>query len=107
MSSSAYYQGGLGVGTEYSASKAAIVGMARHLARNGAPLGIRVNAVAPGLIDTEMTRDIELPPADRIPLQRMGRPAEVGGPIVFLCSAAASYITGTVLNITGGMVLAG
>ncbi len=107
VSSAAYYQGGLTVGTEYSTSKAAIVGMTRHLARNGGPLGIRVNAVAPGLINTAMIKDMSLPDPSKIPLGRFGEAREVGGPIVFLCSENASYMTGTVINITGGMVLAG
>lgn len=106
VSSMAYYQGGLIVGTEYSASKAALIGMTRHLARNGGPLGIRCNAVAPGIIDTDMTADFDKPDLERIPLRRLGTAEEVAEPIVFLCSAGAAYMTGTVLNITGGMILA-
>ncbi len=106
VSSMAWYQGGVIVGTEYSASKAALVGMTRHLARNGGPLGIRVNAVAPGIIDTEMTRDFDRPDVDDIPLRRLGTAEDVAGPIAFLCSPESAYMTGTVLNVTGGMVLA-
>ena len=105
VSSMAWYRGGVIVGTEYSASKAALVGMTRHLARNGGPLGIRVNAVAPGIIDTEMTRAFERPDVETIPLRRLGTAADVAGPIAFLCSPEAAYMTGTVLNVTGGMVL--
>ncbi len=105
VSSMAYFRGGLTVGTEYSASKAALIGMTRHLARNGGKYGIRVNAVAPGIIETAMTAGLELPDVGNIPLERYGRAAEVGGPIVFLCSEDANYMTGTTLNITGGMVL--
>jgi 3-oxoacyl-[acyl-carrier protein] reductase len=106
VSSMAYYQGGLIVGTEYSASKAALIGMTRHLARNGGPLGLRVNAVAPGIIETDMTADFAAPDLDRIPLRRLGSADEVAGPIAFLCGRDSGYMTGTVLNITGGMILA-
>lgn len=105
VSSMAYYQGGVIVGTEYSASKAALVGMTRHLARNGGPLGLRCNAVAPGIIATDMIADFDTPSLDRIPLGRLGTAEDVAGPIAFLCSPASAYMTGTVLNITGGMVL--
>jgi 3-oxoacyl-[acyl-carrier protein] reductase len=106
VSSMAYYQGGLIVGTEYSASKAALIGMTRHLARNGGPLGIRVNAVAPGIIETDMTADFDPPDTDRIPLRRLGSAEDVAGPIAFLCGRESAYMTGTVLNVTGGMILA-
>jgi 3-oxoacyl-[acyl-carrier protein] reductase len=106
VSSMAYYRGGLIVGTEYSASKAALIGMTRHLARNGGPLGIRCNAVAPGIIDTAMTADFDKPDPEDIPLRRYGTAEEVAGPIAFLCGPESAYMTGTVLNVTGGMVLA-
>lgn len=106
VSSMAFYQGGLIVGTEYTASKAALIGMTRHLARNGGPLGIRCNAVAPGIIDTDMTADFDKPDLERIPLRRLGTAEEVAEPIVFLCGPGSGYMTGTVLNITGGMILA-
>ena len=106
VSSMAYYRGGLIVGTEYSASKAGLVGMTRHLARNGGPQGIRCNAVAPGIIETDMTADFDKPELEEIPLRRYGSAAEVAGPIAFLCGPESAYITGAVLNVTGGMVLA-
>lgn len=106
ISSMAYYQGGVIVGTEYSASKAALIGMTRHLARNGGPHGIICNAVAPGVIDTEMTRDFNRPDPTSIPLQRLGTAEDVAGPISFLCGPESAYVTGTVLNVTGGIVLA-
>lgn len=106
VSSMAWYQGGVIVGTEYTASKAALVGMTRHLARNGGPLGIRVNAVAPGFIDTDMTADFPRGDLEQIPLRRRGTPADVAGPIRFLCSPDSAYMTGCVLNVTGGIVLA-
>jgi 3-oxoacyl-[acyl-carrier protein] reductase len=106
VSSMAYYQGGLIVGTEYSAAKAALIGMTRHLARNGGPLGIRCNAVAPGIIETDMTAGFDKPDRERIPLRRLGSAEDVAGPIAFLCGPDSDYMTGTVLNVTGGMILA-
>ncbi|MCC5793428.1 MAG: SDR family oxidoreductase [Chromatiales bacterium] len=106
VTSMAWYQGGVIVGTEYSASKAALVGMTRHIARNGGPLGIRCNAVAPGFIDTDMTADFPRGELDLIPLRRRGTPEDVAGPIGFLCGPDSAYMTGCVLNVTGGIVLA-
>ena len=106
VSSMAFYRGGVIVGTEYSASKAALIGMTRHLARNGGPHGIRCNAVAPGIIDTEMTQGFTKPALEEIPLRRLGTAEDVAGPIGFLCGPASAYMTGAVLNVTGGIVLA-
>jgi len=106
ISSMAFYRGGVIVGTEYSASKAALIGMTRHLARNGGQHGIIVNAVAPGVIETDMTRDFDKPNLDEIPLRRLGTSEDVAGPISFLCGPESAYMTGTVLNVTGGIVLA-
>jgi len=106
VSSMAFYRGGVIVGTEYSASKAALIGMTRHLARNGGPLGLRCNAVAPGIIDTPMTEAFDKPDLEEIPLRRLGGAEDVAEPIAFLCGPGASYMTGTVLNVTGGLVLA-
>ena len=105
VSSMAYYRGGIIVGTEYSASKAALIGMTRHLARNGGPLGIRCNAVAPGIIETDMTAGFDKPDPASIPLRRLGCADDVAGPVAFLCGPESAYMTGTVLNVTGGMVL--
>lgn len=105
VSSMAYYQGGVIVGTEYTASKAALVGMTRHLARNGAPHGIICNAVAPGIIATDMTADFDKPDLEKIPLGRYGTADDVAGPIRFLSGPESAYMTGTVLNVTGGVIL--
>ena len=105
VSSMAYYQGGIVVGTEYSASKGAVVGMTRHLARNGGQHGIRVNAVAPGIIDTDMASGFPPPNLASVPLGRKGSADEVAGPIAFLCGPDSGYMTGTVLNVTGGIIL--
>jgi len=91
----------------YSASKAALLGLTRTLAREYATRGITVNAVAPGFIETDMTA--ELPDAarqgivDQTPLGRIGRPEEVAAAVVFLASEEASYITGQVVRVNGGM----
>lgn len=107
ISSMAYYRGGVIVGSEYSASKAALVGLTRHIARNGGEFNINCNAVAPGIIATDMTADFDKPDLEEIPLRRYGSAEDVAGPISFLCGPESAYMTGTVLNVTGGIVLAG
>lgn len=91
--------------TNYAAAKAGLIGASRALAAETARSGVRVNVVAPGLIDTEMTKDIpkEIIKA-HIPMARLGRPEEVARVVSFLCSDAASYITGQVISVNGGMI---
>ncbi|MFW6080793.1 MAG: 3-oxoacyl-ACP reductase FabG [Desulfosalsimonas sp.] len=89
----------------YSAAKAGIIGAGKALAAEIARLGIRVNIVAPGFIETEMTGKLpEESIKQMIPMQRMGSPGEVAKVVRFLCSEDASYITGQVISVNGGMV---
>lgn len=91
----------------YSASKAALIGLTKTLAREYASRGVTVNAVAPGYIETEMTADLpdtaKAAIVEQTPLGRVGSPDEVAAAILFLASEEASYITGQVLRVNGGM----
>jgi 3-oxoacyl-[acyl-carrier protein] reductase len=98
---------GNGGQTNYSASKAGLIGFTKSLAREVASRNVRVNAVAPGFIDTDMTR--RLPESavqaltSQIPLGRVGQPSEVASVVTFLASDMASYLTGNVIKVTGGL----
>ncbi|SKC87127.1 3-oxoacyl-[acyl-carrier-protein] reductase [Maledivibacter halophilus] len=93
----------------YSASKAGIIGFTKSTAKELASRGINVNAVAPGFIETEMTKKLSEEVvenyAKNIPLGKMGTPEDVANVVFFLCSQEASYVTGQVINIDGGMVM--
>jgi 3-oxoacyl-[acyl-carrier protein] reductase len=93
----------------YAASKAGLIGFAKAVAQEVASRGITVNVVAPGLIDTDMTRAIAESArgdwASKIPLRRMGTPDDVAAAVCFLASDEASYITGQVLAVNGGMYM--
>ena len=93
----------------YSASKAGVIGLTKTLAREVASRGIRVNAIAPGFIDTEMTRvldeEVRQKLIEQIPLARLGLPEDVARCVNFLVSDKSSYITGQVINLNGGMLM--
>lgn len=95
--------------TNYAAAKAGIIGFAKSLAREVGSRGITVNTVAPGFIDTDMTRN--LPEEQRtaltqqIPLARLGQPEDIAKAVTFLASDGGAYITGQTINVNGGMVM--
>lgn len=109
FSSLAARVGGIEVGLHYAASKAALIGFTRTLAKEGGPYGITVNAVAPGIILTEpvkeQVRGREEDYVAQIPLRRLGEPADVANVVLFLSSSLSGYITGSVLDINGGMYM--
>jgi 3-oxoacyl-[acyl-carrier protein] reductase len=90
--------------TNYSAAKAALIGATKALAQEVAPRGVTVNAVAPGFIETDMTRDLPQEELKKlIPVGRFGRPEEVAATVAFLVSEDAAYITGEVISVNGGL----
>jgi 3-oxoacyl-[acyl-carrier protein] reductase len=95
--------------SNYAASKAGIMGFTKSIAREVAGRGINVNAVAPGFIDTEMTRVIPEKAKDnflkQIPFGKMGKPEDVAEAVYWLCTKAAGYITGQVIHVNGGMYM--
>ena len=103
-------QTGVGIagGAHYTASKGGVIGMSETLADEWAPLGINVNAIGPGAIDTPMVKAAEMPKEamdamlQRVPLKRIGKPEEVSAMVVFLASEEASYVTGATFYVDGG-----
>ncbi len=106
ISSVVGFMGNIGQ-VNYSSTKSALVGFTKSLAKELAGRNITVNAIAPGFIETDMTavlsEEIKKEYLKNIPLQRFGKPEDVAGMVVFLCSSMAEYITGEVIHINGGM----
>lgn len=110
FASQGWWSGGFGGSVVYAASKGGVVSFVRGLARTYGPDGITVNAVAPGAIDTPMmlsgmTDEALRATVDAVPLGRMGRPSEVAGPVLFLLSDQASYVSGATLNVSGAWLM--
>jgi 3-oxoacyl-[acyl-carrier protein] reductase len=96
--------------TNYAAAKAGIIGFTKSLAKEVGSRGITVNCVAPGFIDTDMTRalseELRQGLLVNIPLARLGESEEIAGAVSFLCSKDAGYVTGETLHVNGGMYMA-
>ncbi len=95
--------------SNYSASKAGVIGFTKSIAKEFSSRGINVNAVAPGFIETDMTstlsEDIKKGYSKNVPLGRLGSPQDIANLVMFLCSEESSYITGQIINVDGGMVM--
>ena len=107
--SSMWGQVGASCEVAYSAAKAAVIGLTKALAKEVGPSGVRVNCVCPGVIDTDMNAalDEETRAAlrDETPLERIGTPEDVARAVAYLCSDEASFITGQILGVNGGMII--
>ncbi len=101
--------GGIAAGVDYATSKAGVIGLTRTLARQYGPKGIRVNAVAPGVIMTEMTRpwpeEIRQDFVARTPLRRLGTPEDVARVVAFLAGPESGFITGATIDVNGGLYM--
>jgi NAD(P)-dependent dehydrogenase (short-subunit alcohol dehydrogenase family) len=103
-------QGALFGHVHYAATKSGMIGFTKTLARTGAPLGITVNAIAPGIIETELlfkthgVEGVERLSAS-VPLGCLGKPRQIGLAVAFLCGEGGTYITGSTLDINGGMYM--
>jgi 3-oxoacyl-[acyl-carrier protein] reductase len=95
--------GGLKVGPDYSASKAGVICLAKSYARAGAGYGINANAIAPGFIETDMTRGRDDP--SEVPVQRLGTPEDIAGVAYFLVSPLSDYVTGACIDVNGGLLM--
>jgi 3-oxoacyl-[acyl-carrier protein] reductase len=93
----------------YAASKAGVIGLSKTMAREFAPRGIKVNVVAPGFVDTDMTRDLPEKAKEaflsNVPMGRMGTPEDVAEAVLFLATDSSGYITGQVISVNGGLYM--
>jgi NAD(P)-dependent dehydrogenase (short-subunit alcohol dehydrogenase family) len=110
FTSQGWWTGGFGGSVVYAASKGGVVSLTRGLARSFAADGVRVNAVSPGGVETPMMREGMSDDAmagflKMVPLGRLAQPSELAGAVLYLASASASYVTGTVLNVSGGQLM--
>lgn len=107
--SSMWGQTGASCEVAYSTTKAAVIGLTKSLAKEMGPSGIRVNCVAPGVIDTDMNADYDQRTMEalrqEVPLNRIGRPEEVAETIYYLSGEGASYITGQIIGVNGGFLI--
>ena len=107
--SSMWGQVGASCEVAYSAAKAGVIGLTKALAKEVGPSGIRVNSIAPGMIDTEMNKNVDAATvkeiADETPLERIGTVADVVATMRFLASDEASFITGQIIPVNGGLVI--
>lgn len=110
FTSQGWWTGGFGGSVVYAASKGGVVSLTRGLARSFATDGVRVNAVSPGGVDTPMMTDglsdkVRATFMSQVPLGRLAEPDELAGAVLFLASTASSYVTGTVVNVSGGQLM--
>lgn len=103
IGSLAAQNGGIASGPSYVASKGAIHSLVKHLGKKMAPSGISVNCVAPGMVNTDMTREFKYR-AELCPMGRIGDPEDIAGPVLFLASDDSNYITGAIVNVNGGLL---
>jgi 3-oxoacyl-[acyl-carrier protein] reductase len=93
----------------YSAAKAGVIGLTKALAKEVGPSGIRVNCIAPGMIDTDMNAAVDPETvreiAEETPLCRTGKPSEVAKTMIFLASEDSSFITGQIIGVNGGLII--
>ena len=104
VSSISAHVGGIRTSPAYAASKAAILGLTRSLAKYGAPYNVTVNAIAPGIVDTDMTRAPDFVySADEVPLGGVAAPSDIARMVLFLAGEGGNHITGQCINVNGGM----
>ncbi len=97
--------GGIATGIDYCTSKGGIITLTMSLAKIGGPYNINVNAVSPGFVDTEMTKEFTHFNPESVPLRRIGKPEDVADVIVFLASEKSRYVTGAIINVNGGVFM--